>query len=207
MELDELLKQSVGAQGGVVGTSGSMPSVPTALPARKPPAPYIPPPRHDSGPNAGIGKVSYKHEAIIDFIIAHPGVSQNEIARQFDYSTSWISQMISSDAFQVRLAERSGDIIDPILRRDRDSMFKALLDRSYEVLTEKMALPSNTIPDQLAMRVMEISSRAIGYGARDPATLVIQQNNSIDVHLERMGEGLTKLLRSKRSIIEQETDE
>lgn len=198
MELDDLLRQSVSSQSQVVGATQNPP---TALPSRKPPQPYVPPPRHESGPNAGIGKVSYKHDAIIDFIIANPCISQNEIARQFDYSVSWVSQMISSDAFQVRLAERSGDLVDPLLRRDRDAMFKSLIDRSWEVLHEKMSAPTNTISDQLAVRVMELSSRAIGYGARDPATLVIQQNNSIDVHLEQMGEGLKNLLRKTRSVV------
>lgn len=205
MELDDLLRQSVGVQSQAVGATQNPP---TALPSRKPPQPYIPPPRHASGPNQGIGQVSYKHDQIIDFIIANPCVSQNEIARKFDYSVGWVSQMISSDAFQVRLAERSGDLIDPLLRRDRDAMFKSLIDRSWEVLSEKMAAPINTISDQLAVRVMELSSRAIGYGARDPATLVIQQNNSIDVHLEKMGDGLTKLLRKTRAVVStQEAEE
>lgn len=206
MELDDLLKQSVAAQGA--GGGGLTASPPTSLPSRKPPAPYIPPPRHDSGPNKGIGQVSYKHDQIIDFIIANPGISQNEIARKFDYSVSWISQMISSDAFQVRLAERSGDLIDPLLR-DRDAMFKSLVDRSWEVLHDKMSMPSNTISDQLAMRVLEVSSRAIGYGARDPSTMIVQNNtNSIEVHLEKMGEGLTKLLRKTRAVVStQEAEE
>jgi len=203
VELDELLKSVAGPQNsGVV----SQPTAPTALPARKPPALYIPPPRHDSGPNKGIGQVSYKHDALIDIILANPFIQQNELARISGYTQGWLSQILSSDAFQVRLAERAGDQ-EVNLRKDRDAMFKALLDRSYEVLSEKMALPSNTIPDQLAMRVMEVSSRCIGYGARDPSTLVIQQNNSVEVHLEKMGEGLTNLLRKRRAIVEQESDE
>lgn len=208
MELDDLLSQAVGQQGnGGGGESVSRP--PTSLPARKPPAAYIPPPRHDSGPNKGIGQVSYKHDAIIDFILANPTVTQNEIARQFDYSVSWISQMIASDAFQVRLAERAGDLFDPLLRRDRDAMFKSLIDRSYEVLAEKLRQPANVIPDQLVLRTMELSSRAVGYGAREAALIINQNtNNSVSLHLEQMGDGLKQLLRRKRAeVIEGEVIE
>lgn len=198
MELDELLNQAVGVQGsgGEVRTEVS---VPTSLPSRKPPAPYTNPPRHPSGPNQGIGKVSYKHDAIIDFILANPTVQQNEIARHFDYSQGWISQIIASDAFQVRLAERSGDLVDPLIRRDRDAMFKSLIDRSFEILEEKLRMPANVVPDQLVLRTMELASRAVGYGARDPAVVINQQNNSVSYHLEQMGDGLKKLLHRKRA--------
>lgn len=201
MELDELLSQAVGVQGtgGEVGGRAT-PSSPTSLPSRKPPAPYQVVPRHDSGAPAGIGKVSYKHDAIIDFILSNPTVTQREIARQFDYSEGWLSQIIASDAFQVRLAERAGNLIDPSIRRDRDAMFKALLDRSFEVLEEKLRSPSNLVPDQLVLRTMELSSRAIGYGAREGA-LIINQNTtkSVHLHLEEMGAGLKNLLRKKRA--------
>jgi hypothetical protein len=208
VELDDLLSQAVGKQGSgrVVGEVTA--SSPTALPARAPPAPYSPPPRHASGSNAGIGEVSYKHDAIIDLILANPFIQQNELARISGYTTGWLSQILSSDAFQVRLAERAGDT-QVSLRRDRDAMFKALLDRSYEVLSEKMALPATTISDQLAIRTLELSSRAVGYGARDPAVLIQNNVTSVEVHLEKMGEGLTKLLRKRRGeLIEQQpTDE
>lgn len=198
MELDDLLSQSVGSQ-GLGGEVGTVSSPPTSLPSRKPPAPYVAPPRHDSGANRGIGQVSYKHDAIIDFILANPGVDQNVIAREFDYSIGWVSQMIASDAFQVRLAERAGDLVDPILRRDRDNMFKSLIDRSYEILAEKLRAPANTIPDQLVLRTMELASRAVGYGAREAAVVINTQTNSVNLHLEQMGEGLKNLLRRKRA--------
>lgn len=206
MELDELLSQSIGSQGSGGEVRAEL-SVPTSLPSRKPPQPYVAPLRHASGPNQGIGKVSYKHDAIIDFILANPGVDQNVIAREFDYSVGWVSQMIASDAFQVRLAERAGDIIDPLLRRDRDNMFKSLIDRSFEILQEKLSFPAAVVPDQLVLRTMELASRAIGYGAREAAVVINTQTNSVNLHLEQMGEGLKNLLRRKRAeVLEGEID-
>lgn len=200
MELEELLSQAVGPQ-GTGGEVSVTQTPPTSLPSRKPPAPYIAPPRHSpDGPNRGIGQVSYKHDAIIDFILANPAVTQNAIAREFDYSVGWVSQMIASDAFQVRLAERAGDLVDPILRRDRDNMFKSLIDRSFEILQEKLQAPAAVVPDQLVLRTMEFASRAIGYGAREAAVVINHnQTNSVNLHLEQMGEGLKNLLRRKRA--------
>lgn len=207
VELDELLSQAVGVQ-GIGGEVGVEQTPPTSLPSRKPPAPYSPPPRHPSGANAGIGQVSYKHDAIIDFILQNPGVQQNEIARYFDYSVSWISQIIASDAFQVRLAERAGDLVDPLIRRDRDAMFKSLIDRSFEILQQKLQMPANVVPDQLVLRTMELASRAVGYGAREAAVVINNnQTNSVNLHLEQMGEGLKNLLRRKRiEVLEGEVD-
>ena len=51
-------------------------------------------------------KISYTHDAIIDAIIASPGVSQGELAKEFGYTQTWLSIMIGSDAFQSRLTER-----------------------------------------------------------------------------------------------------
>lgn len=145
-----------------------------------------------------IAKVSYSHEAMIDLIIARPGISQNAIAAHFGYTPSWISQVISSDAFQSALAKRREQLVDPLIAAEVESNFKALVARSLDILQQKLNKPVDEIPDNLALRTFEIASRAAGYGAKDigvaqPATQV-----EVNVHLEQLGGGLVALLQRKK---------
>lgn len=144
----------------------------------------------------GIAKVRYTHEAMVDLIIAEPWISQNDLAARFGYTASWICQIISSDAFQARLAERSRDLIDPTLRATVEERFKGLVLRSLEILSDKLNKPSHQVPDQLALRTFELASRAAGYGSRDqtPPTPPLEMH----VHLESLGSGLVDLLKRKR---------
>ena len=176
IELDELLS-------GTVGTMGT--AVPPAPPATSP----VP-----SGPQAR--RSNYSHKGMVDLIVANPGISQNEIAAKLGYSASWVSQIISSDAFQVMLADRTKEIVDPAIRATVEEQFKGLIFRSLEVLREKMSLPSGVIPDNLALRTAELSSRALGYGVKqpDPQKPAVEMH----VHLEQLGENLTRLLQRKK---------
>ena len=158
------------------------------------------PPEHDKWPSGaakGIAVVKYTHDAMIDMIIENPMISQNQLALRFGYTASWVSQIIASDAFQSRLAERRDKLVDPLIRTSVEENFKALVIRSQEILMEKLNGPSSTIPDQLALRTMELASRAAGYGARDTPASVTQVNMS--VHLEQLGGNLTNLLQRKKS--------
>lgn len=150
-----------------------------------------------SGARRGIVEVKYTHDAMVDLILGNPSISQNELALHFKYTASWISQIISSDAFQARLAERTKEMVDPILLQSVEQRFKALVLRSQEILMEKLNKATEEIPDQLALRALELSSRAAGYGARQEPPPGPALN--ISVHLESMGDNLTKLLRKKRS--------
>lgn len=145
----------------------------------------------------GIAKLRYTHDAMVDLIIANPAVSQNELAYRFGYSPSWISNVIASDAFQAKLAERAKELVDPVLQSSVEQRFKGLVMRSLEVLEEKLSKPSDMIPDQLALRALEVSSRAAGYGGKSDTQVTPQVN--IDIHLETLGSRLTGLLQRRKS--------
>ena len=135
-------------------------------------------------------------------LIANPIISQDELAVQFGYSASWISIILASDAFQAFHAKRTAELIDPALRATIEDRFKGLVYRSQEILLEKLRAPAASIPENLALRTMELSARALGFGARDP-TPTVQVN--VDAHLEVLGGRLTDLLtRHKAAVIEGE---
>lgn len=146
-----------------------------------------------------IAKINYSHAAMIDLIIAQPGISQNEIARHFGYTPAWISQVISSDAFQTALAKRREEIVDPLMRETVETQFKALVSRSLDILQQKLNRPALEIPDNLALRTLEISSRAAGYGVKDDSAATPGNTSvEVNVHLEQLGGGLVALLQRKK---------
>lgn len=127
---------------------------------------------------AEIKKISYTHDALIDAIIACPHASQRELAALFGYTEAWISQIIHSDSFQVRLEGRRKETVDPILLQKTEERLEGLMGQAMTVLSEKLEATRNP---ELAARVLDISARARGYGARDRAG--VQVNASFVVAL------------------------
>lgn len=146
-------------------------------------------------PKPPIQKVNYSHDGMINLILANRGITQNEIARHFGYSASWVSQVMSSDAFQAKLLERAQEIEDPALKASVEDGLRGLISRSMEILKAKLDAEPDKIPDQLAIRTLELSTRALGYGAREQ-TVAVQVN--VETHLEHLGERLTGLLTRKK---------
>lgn len=113
-----------------------------------------------------VARVTYTHDAMIDMILANPAISQNELAKRFGYSVPWISRIRNSDAFLARFAERKGDIVDPMIQESIEVGLKAMANRSMDRILEKLEQPlgqSGVI--ETATKALEISTRALGYGA------------------------------------------
>lgn len=141
----------------------------------------------------GIQKVRYSHDAMIDLIIQNPIVSQNELALVFGYTAGWVSQIIASDAFQMRLAERKDELIDPTIRATVELRFRALVIRSQELLLEMLNKPTHQIPANLVIKTLEVSSKAAGFGAKPPE---VQPGEDV---VERLASRLVSLQRRVRN--------
>lgn len=146
-----------------------------------------------------IQKVRYTHKAMADLIIANPAISQNELADHFGYSASWVSTILASDAFQSYLAERQEELVDPSIRATIEERFKALAMRSMEILQEKLKGPVHTIPNNLVLRSLELSTKAAGFGARVELPAPAPQNGD---HLTILADRLVVLQRNHRGIID-----
>lgn len=126
-------------------------------------------------PVAEIQKTRYTHEAMIDMIIAKPTISQNELAAAFGYTPGWVSQVMNSDAFREKLAERKGEIVDPRIEMQLEERIRGLADKSLEVLIEKLHETKNM---NVAVRALDVSTRALGYGFK-PQGPAVQVNNYV----------------------------
>lgn len=116
----------------------------------------------ESAANA-IARVKYSHDAMIDLIIAQPGVKQGEIAKHFGYTQAWVSRVMNSDAFLARLAERKNDLVDPAIALSVDERLRAVAAKSLDVVLEKLEL---TPTADFALEAAAMASKALGYGAR-----------------------------------------
>lgn len=117
-------------------------------------------------------KLRYTHEAMIDMIIAEPGISQGKLAAIFGYTQGWLSTVMGSDAFKAKLEERRAELIDPVLRLSLDERFRGMVEKSLEVLQEKLSQPALQVPDQLALRAMELGAKALGMGGNQATVIV-----------------------------------
>lgn len=111
-----------------------------------------------------VAKLNYSHEEMVRQILTNPGVSQNQLAAMFGYTPGWISQVLSSDAFQARLAEVRDKIEDPILIATIKERTEALYLRSLQILQEKLDRPATSVPDSLALKAAELGARGVGIG-------------------------------------------
>ena len=92
--------------------------------------------------------------------------------QQFGYTQGWLSRVMNSDAFQARLAARKTEVVDPQLVLSIDEKLRALASKSLDVVLDKLAVTQN--PDT-ALKALEVTSKALGYGARQQ-NLNVQQN-------------------------------
>jgi hypothetical protein len=122
-------------------------------------------------------------------VIAEPYLAQNELAARFGYTQSWISIIMTSDAFRAKLAERREDLVDPILKVTLEDRFRAMTQRSLEILQEKLSAPASVVPDGLVLKAMELGAKSLGLGGNAPPQALPPD------HLDRLAERLLTLQR------------
>ena len=107
-------------------------------------------------------KVRYTHQDMIDYIIANPCVSQNDLAARYGYSVGWVSNIMASDAWQVQMAARRDEIVDPQLKASIEERFRGVTILSLKRLQEKLEAP--TVSDNVVLRAAEMGAKAMGVG-------------------------------------------
>lgn len=123
-----------------------------------------------------IARVRYTHDAVIDEILMNPAISQNELAKHFGFSASWMSIVINSDAFQERLEERKAELVDPKLRSTITERLDAIAKRSLEKIMDRLDNPGAQI------KTMELVAIAkLGVGDKNTRPAGPQQQNNLYV--------------------------
>jgi hypothetical protein len=110
-----------------------------------------------------VAKLNYTHQACVETILANPGISQGQLAALFGYTQAWLCRVMQSDAFREFFEERRLELVDPTLVLTIEERLKGIAARATDVIQEKLdAQPTG----EFALKALEISSRALGYGAK-----------------------------------------
>lgn len=104
-----------------------------------------------------IAKIRYSHLDMIDYLIANPKCSQGELAIRYGYTQSWISTVMSSDAWKAQFAKRRDEIVDPVLSMTVNERMEGLAARSIERLMEHLDRPE--CPATVALKALELGAR------------------------------------------------
>lgn len=118
--------------------------------------------------------ISVKHEALIDFIVMHPHLSQEEVGAVFGYKQGYISKLINSGLFRAKLAERRLEFFSAATQTNREKL-EELSAQVLDRLLVKVQVEQDTA--RLA-KVAEIALKAAGYvDSKPPPAPTLQQNN------------------------------
>lgn len=128
-------------------------------------------------------KLRYSHQAMVDMLVQNPQLKQNDLAVMFDKSPAWISTIITSDAFQGRLAERRDEYLDPELRLSLQERFRALTTRSLQILQERL---EGNPSDNLLLKTTDLGAKALGLGGNAPAPVVITSEERLAALANRL---------------------
>lgn len=120
-----------------------------------------------------VQKMNYSHEKLIEALIANPRITQRELAAYFGYTESWISQIIRSDGFRELYIARKKELVDPVILAGLESRFEAMTSRALDVILADLDDRRNP---EVALKAIDIGSRALGYGAKGPGGPLIQNN-------------------------------
>lgn len=145
------------------------------------------------------GMALVRHEDVADMMIAHPGIKRADLAKMVGYTPEYISMITCSDAFQAILARRKAETVDPLIREELDARFKAITQRSLEIVQEKLAAPAFSVSDALVLKAMELGAKGAMLGGFAPAVQVAAPTLPAGDRLDRLAGRLEALIPDRRA--------
>jgi hypothetical protein len=103
-------------------------------------------------------RLSNRHEAILEYMVANPTVKLSEVAATFDVTQAWLSVLIHSDAFQEALRKKRDEVFHPAamtLQEKLTGMAHLALDKLGEEIDNGKVSPAllletgNSVLDRL----------------------------------------------------------
>jgi len=124
-----------------------------------------------------IKKVSLKHDAIMDALIAHPERKLGLLAADFNVSQAWLSVIIHSDAFQIQLKEKQKEFFGAVVVPLREKLI-GVAHLGVEKLGEVMENASTTSDKQFIADTTDSILKNLGYSPKSapPPLQATQQN-------------------------------
>ena len=129
---------------------------------------------------AEIQKVSPKHEAIMNFIMANPTLPRSQVAAHFGVTLPWLSTIIHSGTFRARLAEKQDQFFECSVVSEIEDKVMGVAHLAVEKMAE--AIPYENDLGVLT-NTLDKTMKTLGYGQKTIGTQVnIHQDNSQNVN-------------------------
>jgi hypothetical protein len=106
----------------------------------------------------------------------------------FGYSTAWVNLSIQSPLFKNILDKRRAEIVNPIIIATTQERLQAVVDRSLDVIHEKLNKNPDQVSEALALKALELGSKALGMGQPKKEELVVDVS-----HLDNLAKRLVAL--------------
>lgn len=133
--------------------------------------------RESEGLSVQIKRLTARHYALMDHILAHPTQTQAEWARAFHVTPAWLSTVYHSDLFQTVLNARRGQISENYDNRIQAKM-RAIAEAGLDSLAT--ALDDEETPLSARESITKLALTGLGkLGNKSAApTVIVQQNNT-----------------------------
>jgi len=139
-----------------------------------------------------IQKVSWWHEAIVDWELANPEKTMNECAAHFTVTPTWLSIVRNSDAFISYRAARMGEHHDNVSRTTIERVGR-LADLSAEILEQRLVAQRDTISNETLLDTAKMALKAMGFGQPRAPNGMGVTNNILVIGREDLHQARTRM--------------
>lgn len=124
-------------------------------------------------PRVELKNISHVHEAVLNWLIAHPTKKLSECAAHFGYTQSWLSVMIHSNLFQAALKEKQEQVFSGLAGTINDKLM-AGADIGVTKLVEKLETSEDP---KFIKETTTMMLEKLGFGAQTRVAGAGQVNN------------------------------
>lgn len=113
--------------------------------------------------NRCVAKLTHRHRAIMEYMIANPEVPMADIAKLFNVTLPWLSSLVHSELFQMELSYLQDVAFSDVVVSIKDRL-NNLAHTSLKRLQERLevgAVTNDTLVD-----VSELALKSLGFGPK-----------------------------------------
>ncbi len=151
-----------------------------------------------------IKKISYRHEGVLNWLVANPHKSQGDCARALGYTESWLSTLIHSDMFQARLQAKCEEVGVECVHTIKNKLI-GIAAMSLERTRERLERLGEREPsERFLLDTTKTVLAAIGYV---PSNGGVKEQKHLHIHVPVSGEQIEAAREeAARRVVELETE-
>lgn len=150
-----------------------------------------------------IQDITYRHEAILRWMLCNPDKKLADCARELNYTQAWLSIIIHSDMFQSRLRSMQERFNDETLISLREKL-NGIAHASLDKLADNIELSDDP---KFLLDVTERTLSRLGYGTQKGTTVNLINNTQNNVVMSPVSPDVLQEARRMRESLQQTIDQ